>query len=149
MAPAPKIDGLGLAWYKDPEVRARLEDDGMELLRPADGEKVPGVSQPCAIVNRVFLEPLISKMRENYTLKIPSVSDIAIELSIIWWRFHQSKQRKSGRGRLPKVDEHYELPEALQAMCHSEAKVIKSLVSAVKKQFRSTRVAHELQPATR
>ena len=148
MAPAPKIDGLGLKWYKDPDVKERLEEDGsMELLRPEAGEKMPRITQGCAVANKIFLEPVISRMREEGSLKIPEVADIAIELSIVWWRHEQSKRRKSCKGRLPKVDEHFELPQALQAQCHAEAKVIKSLISMVKKQFNMERVARELWPA--
>ena len=145
MTRAPQIDGLGLKWYKDPDVKERLDDDvSMGLLRPPDGEKVASISQGCAVANKIFLEPVIAEMRRAGSLKIPQVADIAIELSVIWWRYGQAQQRKGKKGRLPKIDEHSELPEPCQAQCHAEAKTLKSLISMVKKQFLSERVAREL-----
>ena len=64
------------------------------------------------------------------------------------WKKHaqhllKRKQGWQGAGRNPKLDEGFELSARTLGSCHQDAKHFKSLLSMVKKQFMSERVAHE------
>ncbi|CAE7261525.1 unnamed protein product [Symbiodinium sp. KB8] len=86
------LSGLGAAWYGNPEVRDRLSfEASSSLILPASGEKVPIASQETAVVNDMFLIPIIIQMRAASSLKIPSLETIAEELEALWIKYHEDE----------------------------------------------------------
>ncbi|OLP83091.1 hypothetical protein AK812_SmicGene36190 [Symbiodinium microadriaticum] len=86
------LSGLGAAWYGNPEVRDRLSFEApSSLILPASGEKVPIASQETAVVNDMFLIPIIIQMRAASSLKIPSLETIAEELEALWIKYHEDE----------------------------------------------------------
>ena len=140
------LSGLGAAWYGNPEVRDRLSLEApSSLILPASGEKVPIASQETAVVNDMFLIPIIIQMRAASSLKIPSLETIAEELEALWIKYHEARQKRAYKGRNPKLASDFKLPDHVQAICITDSKHIKTLLSMMKKQFQSERVAREPQ----
>ena len=140
------LTGLGAAWYGNSEVKDRLSFEAPNpLILPAPGEKVPLANQETVVMNDMFVIPIIIQMRAARSLKIPSMETIAEELEALWVKFHESRQKKAYKGRCPKLPSDFILPDHVQAICVTDSKHIKSLVSMAKRQFQSERVARESQ----
>ena len=142
--PAELLEGISRVWWENPEVRQRLMDDSVTLILPAEGDKAPQPSQQCALTNGMILGPVLFRMHMFQTLKIPSVEMLAAEMLSLWSLQCRAKQRKkTEKGRLPMLDAEFRIPEAVQAQCHLDAKSAKTLLSTLRKQFLSDRVAKE------
>ena len=141
-----QLGGLALAWFNNPEVKDRLLDEKGDLIVPADGDRMVLASQACCVKNNMFLGAIAAQMRAAKTLRTPYVWQIEAVLAELW-EFHFKAKLKAKRGgRYPKLDENFELSKEIQAACHDDAKALKSLLTAVRKQFMSTRVARDTFP---
>ncbi|CAE7908082.1 unnamed protein product [Symbiodinium necroappetens] len=138
------LTGLGSAWFCNEEIRERLSMEApTALVVPASGDRTVAVSQETAVMNDMFLIPIIIQMKAAKSLKIPSLEDLASELEGIWVKLYEASQKKASRGRFPKMPCDFKLPDHVQALCISDAKNLKSLLSMVKKQFQSERIARD------
>lgn len=143
-----ELAGLGAAWLQNPEVKDRLMEEGSRgLILPPEGEKAPLCIQSTAITNDMFLKPVMVQMRAARNLKIPSVEALAKEISVLWYRYFEAKEKRkaAAAGRPPKLPADFRLSDVIMATCHSDAKHIKSLLSMCKKQFVSERASRESQ----
>ena len=137
------LSGLHKTWFQNPEVKRRLLDESSKLVLPAPGELAVQPSQQCCIMNEPFLSTIISRMREAKTLKIPGVEKLDAELLNLWFYNIRNKDRKRNAGRVPNVDPEYKVPEEIQAQIHLDSKALKTLMSTLRKQLMSERVAKD------
>ena len=124
------------------EVRERIFDHRGFLVLPEVGEPAPMQTQGCCVLNQTFLLPIIKAMKAAKTLKLPSLEQIHRQLVILWTTHQSAKKKKKGssKGRLPKLDDSFQLEPEILAHALTDAKGIKSLLSFVRKQFLSERV---------
>ena len=146
------LEGLGVAWSTNPHIQELLEDAATtSLVQPADGDRVALANQACAVKNEPFLAAILMRMREARSLHLPSISMLEEQLTTTWVKHHQYvyKRRlgKAGAGRNPKLPPDFSLSDRELEMCHADSKSLKTLLSMVKKQFISERVAHESRQA--
>lgn len=141
-----ELAGLSVSWLLNPELKERLMEEGAKgLVAPPEGEKVPICVQATAVANDMFLKPIMVQMKAARSLKIPSIEALVQELTSLWYKYYEAKEKRraSAAGRPPKLPAEFRLPDAVAAMCHSDAKHLKSLLSMCKKQFQSDRAARE------
>ena len=143
-----ELAGLSVSWLLNPEIKERLMEEGAKgLVVPPEGEKIPICVQSTAVANDMFLKPVMVQMRAARSLKIPSVEALVQELTSLWYKHYESKEKRkaAAAGRPPKLPAEFRLPDAVAAVCHTDAKHLKSLLSMCKKQFQSDRQAREIR----
>ena len=140
-----ELGGLASSWLANPHVKDRLLDEGNPegLIRAPEGERAPIIVQETAVVNEMFMGPIILQMRAAHSLQIPHVDPLKEEIRKLWWKYFQAKEKRKSKGRSPNLPPDFHLPDLIEASIHSDAKSLKSLLSMAKKQFCSTRVAKE------
>ena len=140
-----ELGGLASSWLANPHVKERLLDECTPegLIRAPEGERTPIAVQETALVNEMFIAPIIIQMRMAHSLQIPHVDPLKDELRALWWKYFQAKEKRKAKGRSPNLAPDFVLPDLIEATIHTDAKSLKTLLSMVKKQFTSTRVAKE------
>ena len=83
--PKDLLQGLHKGWFQNPEIKRRLIDESYKLVLPAEGETAVHPSQQCCIANEMLLCPVIARMRDAGTLKIPAVEALDAELLNLWF----------------------------------------------------------------
>ena len=139
-----RLNGLGVAWHSNPTVKERMSLEHCSgLIAPAEGGKVPLCTQETAIVNEMFIIPIALEMRAARNLKLPPLDEIQDEFLALWYKFFEAREKKKSSGRMPQLPKNFEIPAYIQALCRTDAKELKRLMSMVRKQFLSERISRE------
>ncbi|CAE7332378.1 unnamed protein product, partial [Symbiodinium pilosum] len=91
----------------------------------------------------MFIIPIALEMRAARNLKLPPLDEIQDEFLALWYKFFEAREKKKSSGRMPQLPKNFEIPAYIQALCRTDAKELKRLMSMVRKQFLSERISRD------
>ena len=132
-------------WRRDSHIRELLSSETTTgLVVAPEGERAPVALQSTAVANEALIGGILKQMHEARPLQLPSLMMLEDVLQATWKKHFQAvSKHKAGAGRSPNLSGNFELSDHAISMCHSDGRYLKSLLSMVRKQVLSRRVAHD------
>ena len=87
LLPPMDCDGLADVWEQDPEIRTRMRDHG-DLIKFPPGSKWAEPNRPNSVLNRAVLIPMLVRLRETESGKLPHLNPLQSEIGALYGRFN-------------------------------------------------------------